>query len=293
MSRWVRWYEGTTEDAKFRVVARLSRVTVRDVIALWAFILEDAGHLDHRGVCKRNEDFMAATLDFEEGVVERILEAMKANEMISVGHGEITVCNFCKRQFESDTDPTASRRQREKRQRDRSSRNGPVTRDSRGSDTDTDTEAEKKESAALRAPPTVPAVPRETKKRAKARAPLPEPWSLSEVERTYARERGFADGQIASMATSFENHHRAKGNLMADWTAAWRTWCENEIKFRGNSNGYGGSRPLQDAGNGNSDKSVVAASDRLIERLRALDDPAPGELRGGEGQTSLRLISQG
>jgi hypothetical protein len=45
MSRWFRWYEGTSEDGKFRTVARMSRVTVRDVLALWAFMLEDAATL--------------------------------------------------------------------------------------------------------------------------------------------------------------------------------------------------------------------------------------------------------
>jgi hypothetical protein len=29
----------------------------------------------------------------------------------------------------------------------------------------------------------------------------------------------------------FVDHHLAKGNLMADWDAAWRTWCRNEVKF--------------------------------------------------------------
>jgi hypothetical protein len=149
MSRWFRWYEGTSEDAKFRVVARLSRVTVRDVIALWAFILEDAAHLDHRGVCKRNEDFMAATLDFDDGVVELILSSMEDTGMISVGHGNITVCNFSKRQFESDADPTAADRQKRKRERDKQASHASVTRDSRppdtDTDTDTDTEADKKE----------------------------------------------------------------------------------------------------------------------------------------------------
>lgn len=146
MSRWFRWYEGTAEDGKFRVVARMSRVTVRDVIALWAFILEDAAHLDHRGVCKRNEDFMASILDFEDGTVERILEAMESVSMISVGHGDITICNWNKRQFESDSDPTASRRQREKRERDKQPSHAPVTRDTGGSETEADTETEKKES---------------------------------------------------------------------------------------------------------------------------------------------------
>lgn len=134
MSRWVRWYEGTCEDGKFRVVARMSRVTLRDVLALWAFILEDAGDLEHRGICQRNEDYMAAILDFELDEVNRILEAMEDADLISVGHGEITVCNFKKRQFDSDTDPTASRRKREQRERDAIARHSDVTRDTGGSD---------------------------------------------------------------------------------------------------------------------------------------------------------------
>lgn len=134
MSRWFRWYEGTTEDGKFRVVARKSRVTVRDVIALWAFILEDAANLEHRGVCKRDEDFMASILDFEDGVVEEILSAMEDVGMISVGMGDITICNFSKRQFDSDLDTTATERQRRKRERDKKTSNEDVTRDSRTSD---------------------------------------------------------------------------------------------------------------------------------------------------------------
>jgi hypothetical protein len=115
MNRWFRWYEGTTEDGKFRVVARLSRVTVRDVIALWAFMLEDAAHLDHRGVCNRNEDFMASILDFEDGVVERVLAAMKEVGLISTEEGGISICNFGKRQFESDGSAERVRRHRDKR----------------------------------------------------------------------------------------------------------------------------------------------------------------------------------
>src|SRR3990167_3311019 len=30
---------------------------------------------------------------------------------------------------------------------------------------------------------------------------------------------------------SFINHHQAKGSVMADWQAAWRTWVSNGVKF--------------------------------------------------------------
>lgn len=29
----------------------------------------------------------------------------------------------------------------------------------------------------------------------------------------------------------FKNHHKAKGSLMLDWQAAWRTWCGNARRF--------------------------------------------------------------
>lgn len=140
MSRWFRWYEGTSEDGKFRLVARKSRVTVRDVIALWAFMLEDAAHLDHRGVCFRDEDFMAAALDFENGVVETILSAMQYVDMISVGPGGITICNWTKRQFESDVDKTSVERKKRQREKESQSDHIPVTRDSRSPDSHSDTE---------------------------------------------------------------------------------------------------------------------------------------------------------
>lgn len=148
MNRWFRWYEGTTEDAKFRVVARMSRVTVRDVIALWAFILEDAAHLEHRGVCLRSEMFMSAALDFKDGVVNRILSAMQEATIIVRGETSLTVCNFNKRQFDSDIDSNAARRKREQRERDRLNGHASVTRDTGGSDTESYTD--KKDSRSVR-----------------------------------------------------------------------------------------------------------------------------------------------
>lgn len=35
----------------------------------------------------------------------------------------------------------------------------------------------------------------------------------------------------------FLDHHRSKGNLMADWSAAWRTWLKNAAVFQQRSGG--------------------------------------------------------
>jgi hypothetical protein len=131
MSRWLRWYEGTVEDGKFRVVAHNAvlrsnglvtavngPVTVRDAIALWAFILEDASRNAHRGVCVRDVDFMTAILDFEDGVVDGILAAMEEQGMISASSEGIIVCHWRERQFETDRkDGTNAARQRRYRER--------------------------------------------------------------------------------------------------------------------------------------------------------------------------------
>lgn len=36
---------------------------------------------------------------------------------------------------------------------------------------------------------------------------------------------------VAIELQAFANHHKAKGSLMADWQAAWRTWVGNSVKF--------------------------------------------------------------
>jgi len=157
--KWFRWYRDTCEDGKFRIVARMSRVTIRDVLAVWAFILEDASRMEHRGVCVRNETDICAILDFDDnGTVERILEAMESANLVSVGHGAITVSNWNTRQYESDLDSSAAERQRRKRDRDKSrTSNAPVTRDSPTQTTDTDTEEEKKKDGAnAPADPSIP-----------------------------------------------------------------------------------------------------------------------------------------
>lgn len=149
-ARWLRWYVGTTEDGKFRMVARNANVTVVTVIALWAALLEDAAHSAHRGVVTKSEDFFAAVLDLDATAVEAVLEAMAEAGLVSVGAGGITITNWNERQYETDTrDGTNAERQRRFRERKRESaggadrngtvtgRNGTVT-DSKRPDTETE-----------------------------------------------------------------------------------------------------------------------------------------------------------
>jgi hypothetical protein len=160
--KWFRWYRGTAERAKFRVIAKQASNTgmgggtvhpdrvdgavfLTDVLAVWVTLLEDAGNASHWGYVTRNATYIATLLDVGVTEVQAIIDGMIAEEMLEVvkkGNGACRyhIVNWEKYQHFSDTDPTAPVRQ--KRYRDKRKRNALLT----GTDTDTDTE--KKDSVA-------------------------------------------------------------------------------------------------------------------------------------------------
>lgn len=119
-------------------------------------------------------------------------------------------------------------------------------------------------------------------KRARARSPLPDDWQLDDQDTAYAISRGFGEVTLDQMARAFSNYHRGKGNLMADWHAAWRTWCENEIKFQQPRLGSNNDRSGSVYTNPNSRKSgstaVLAGVAAATER-RARERIAAGQQR--------------
>lgn len=57
---------------------------------------------------------------------------------------------------------------------------------------------------------------------------LPDDFTLNETSNEYANARGV---NITSELDGFRNYHTAKGSTFKDWQAAWRTWCDNSVKF--------------------------------------------------------------
>jgi hypothetical protein len=157
--KWFRWYRGTAERAKFRVIAsRASRsglgggtvhedrvdgaVFLTDVLAVWVTLLEDAGNASHWGYVTRDARYIATLLDLGEQEVQAMLDGMIEEEMIepngkAAKSNRLHIVNWEKYQFVSDTDPTSSLRQ--KRYREKRSSNALLTR----TDTDSDTERKK------------------------------------------------------------------------------------------------------------------------------------------------------
>jgi hypothetical protein len=161
---WFRWHEGSCEDIKFRIVARNVDVTVADenvtargrgvtvatVMGVWAMVLEDASHPDHRGVAARGYDFWSAVSGLEVWELERIFLSMEDVGLLTLDGENLTITRWHDRQFETDMkDNTNGDRQR--RWREKRKGNGSVTaadgeRNGSGRpDTDTDTDTEQKQ----------------------------------------------------------------------------------------------------------------------------------------------------
>ncbi len=79
------------------------------------------------------------------------------------------------------------------------------------------------------------------KKREAARTRVDLAWVLPDDLRDYCRSRGWPDQRIDFQFDKFKNFHHAKGNLMASWPSAWRTWVGNDYDGKGGK--PGGSTP--------------------------------------------------
>lgn len=71
---------------------------------------------------------------------------------------------------------------------------------------------------------------------AKRRHQLPDDFIITDSLKQYATQNGIDESRIDSVFSHFCDHHRAKGTVMLDWDAAWRTWVRNDRKFSKTNN---------------------------------------------------------
>lgn len=69
------------------------------------------------------------------------------------------------------------------------------------------------------------------KRSRKVKTALPPDWRLPDNGWSYAAGKGLTGDRIEQEAERFRDYHLSRGNLMANWEAAWRTWVGNTGKF--------------------------------------------------------------
>lgn len=106
--------------------------------------------------------------------------------------------------------------------------------------TTTTTTTSEGDDSAARPPPPAPvqldAQPEEPKRakgdRKRPARAMPDGWKPNAKHLERARELGFGDRETLAMGESFAEYHRSKGNVFADWDAAFGTWIRKEAKYR-------------------------------------------------------------
>jgi hypothetical protein len=78
---WLRWWTGTVNDPKWRMVAARAKCRPGDCVAVWAFLLEIAKDADG-DVSKADAEECAVVLGYEVEVVEAIIAAMRDKKLI-------------------------------------------------------------------------------------------------------------------------------------------------------------------------------------------------------------------
>jgi len=64
-------------------------------------------------------------------------------------------------------------------------------------------------------------------KRSARRSAIPPAWQPGPNCQDFAESLGVAPNEIEA----FRDYHLSRGSLMADWNAAWRTWCRNQVTY--------------------------------------------------------------
>lgn len=114
---WFRWHHGSVTDPKFQLVARKSKQALASVIAVWAFVLEQASASEERGTFGSIDgEAIDCLLGLEDGATAAILAAMGERGLVEDG----SVSAWEKRQPKRErTDNTNTERSRAHRAKQR------------------------------------------------------------------------------------------------------------------------------------------------------------------------------
>lgn len=224
MSRWFRHYAGMARDDKLVSVAIKSRQPIERIVWIWAAILESAAEIDDDGQYRLDAAEVAYFLRADEADILSVESALRDAGRVDAGR----VVKWGNRQFRSDrsADRVAAHRERKRQEVDRdphhaASQNGGVTLPERHCNSpETETELEVETTVAI-----APVVDR-----AKRKTRIDPNWKPSESGLASADKRGVFGSALDREASRFVAHHTAKGNVMANWDAAWITWLDSPYR---------------------------------------------------------------
>lgn len=110
--QWFRHYHGTSEDPKFRLIARKTGIHLCSILAYWHYVLEYSSDQDDRGSVEGFDlELAAITLDLDDAESKIIFENFYSSKLLKNDR----VKSWEDRQFESDLSTYRVRKYREKK----------------------------------------------------------------------------------------------------------------------------------------------------------------------------------
>lgn len=233
---WFRWHHGSVTDPKFQLVARKSKQALASVIAVWAFVLEQASASEDRGAFGTIDcEAIDCLLGLEDGATAAILAAMGERGLVDGG----AVSAWEKRQPKRErTDNTSTERSRAHRDRHRQSQQDGDKQHHATPEIDDATpcnatqhqkkprgeesreEKRREEEKAEEAPSA----------KSPAGSALPKNWILPAQWAAWAQgERPDLDpNRVADEFRDYWIAKPGKEGRKADWEATWRNWVRNQ-----------------------------------------------------------------
>lgn len=84
--QWFRWHHGSVTDPKFKLIAHKAKQSLATVIAVWAFLLEQASAADERGAFGDVDcESLDCLLGLEDGATSAIMLAMEGRGLVEGG----------------------------------------------------------------------------------------------------------------------------------------------------------------------------------------------------------------
>jgi hypothetical protein len=142
---WFRWHHGSVTDPKFALIARKAKVRLGDVIAVWAYLLEQASASTERGSYGSIDcEALDCLLGTGDGTADAILTAMCDRGLVNPESD--TIVSWEKRQPKREDETAAERKRRQREREHELAVTSSASRDvTQGHDREEERRGEKKE----------------------------------------------------------------------------------------------------------------------------------------------------
>ena len=219
--QWFRWHHGSVTDPKFRLIAHKAKQSLATVIAVWAFLLEQASASDERGAFGDVDcESLDCLLGLDDGATAAIMLAMEGRGLVEGGSVSAWEKRQPKRERVDENSIERSRAFRQKKRQETPEDNDATPSNATQHQETPRVEKRREEEKTEEAPSAKS--PRGTA--------LPEAWTLPDDWKTWA-EGARPDVDVLTVADSFRDYWVAKpgkDGRKADWLATWRNWVRNQ-----------------------------------------------------------------